>query len=138
MPVASRTMGPSISRSAATVLVVLIALAAVLVAPADAGSAHRAVPRRDLNEKVIQKGQHRLFFVGRVDPGPGPVFVERKLCRKGCPWERTDKTTTNDNGQWRVEIYAPRHGYWYYRAYVNPFHGYARSYSAVWRTFTAN
>ncbi|MCW2764985.1 MAG: hypothetical protein JWO11_944 [Nocardioides sp.] len=121
-----------------TPLAIPSAASAVVAAAADRGDpagAARALPHRKMHDKVVQPRRYRLIFKGRVDPGHGPVFVERKNCRR-CRWHRVDKVRTDGTSRWQVRIYAPRRGEWFYRGYVPAYGGYARSRTGIWRTYT--
>jgi hypothetical protein len=99
-------------------------------------TAAKRLPHREMHDKVVQPSRHKLIFKGRVDPGHGPVIIEKKNCRKGCPWHKIDKVKTDAESRWHVRIYAPRHGEWFYRGYVKAYGGYAKSKTGVWRTYT--
>jgi hypothetical protein len=98
-------------------------------------AAHR-LPHRNLHDKVVKVGAHKLIFKGRVDPGHGPVIIEKKNCRKGCPWHKVGSAKTDADSRWKFRIYAPRHGEWFYRGYVKAYGGYAKSKTGIWRTYT--
>jgi hypothetical protein len=100
-----------------------------------APAAHR-LPHRDLHDKVVKVGAHKLIFKGRVDPGHGPVIIQKKNCRKGCPWHKVNSVKTDADSRWRTRIYAPRHGEWFWRGYVKAYGGYAKSKTGIWRTYT--
>jgi hypothetical protein len=100
---------------------------------ADAG---KRLPHRNLHDKVVSPSRHKLVFKGRVDPGHGPVIIEKKNCRKGCPWHKVDKARTDSNSRWSIRIFAPHHGEWFYRGYVQAYGGYAKSKTGIWRTYT--
>lgn len=100
-----------------------------------AAPAGRALPTRDLHDRIVQPSRHKLIFKGRVDPGHGPVVIQKKACR-ACKWHRYQVVTTDDDSRWRVRIYAPRHGYWFWRGFVKAYGGYAKSWTDVWRTYT--
>ncbi|WP_346387269.1 hypothetical protein [Nocardioides sp.] len=101
-----------------------------------AHAAPARLPRRAMHDKVVTLSRHKLVFKGRVDPGHGPVIIEKKNCRHGCRWNRVAKVSTDSDSRWHVRIYAPRHGEWFYRGYVNKYGGYAKSWTGVWRTYT--
>ena len=106
------------------------------VSPASTETSAKALPRRELHDKVVNATRQRLIFKGRVDPGHGPVFIERKLCAKGCAWKRVNKVSTDQDSRWQVRISAPRRGEWFYRGYVKAYGGYALSRTMVWRTYS--
>lgn len=94
------------------------------------------LPQRNLHDTMV-KDRGRLFFQGRVDPGHGPVIVQKKKCSsKKCPW-RTYRTvqTRGEQDRWKVRVYAPRQGSWYWRGHVKAYGGYAKSWTAKWRTY---
>jgi len=95
----------------------------------------RALPTRAMHDKVVQPSPHKLIFKGRVDPGHCPVVIQKKDC-KTCDWHKFKVVKTNDQSRWKVQIYAPRHGYWFWRGFVKAYGGYAKSYTGVWRTYT--
>lgn len=116
----------------ATLLAALLVAGAPLTPRATAGAAE--LPTRDLHDTIVRTGG-KLIFKGRVDPGHGPVVIQKKRCRT-CAWRRYDVVrTTGDAHYWRVRIYAPRHGHWFWRGYVEAYDGYARSWTGVWRTY---
>jgi hypothetical protein len=44
-------------------------------------------PIRNLHDSVVKK-RGKLYLKGRVDPGHGPVFVQKKECfAKKCTWK---------------------------------------------------
>lgn len=150
-------MRQTLSTLAAAGGLLLTTMAApVLVAPADAtsaagGSANAAVvtptataqparrgtrPQRDLHDTMVKK-DGKIYFQGRVDPGHGPVIVQKKNCSSStCPWHRYKKVGTHGpKERWKVRVYAPRHGSWYWRGYVKAYGGYAKSWTGKWRTY---
>lgn len=106
------------------------------VKPTASDASSRALPRREMHDKVTQPSRHKLMFSGRVDPGHGPVFIEKKECRKGCHWKRFAKVKTDRDSRWKVRIFAPHRGEWFYRGYVKAYGGYALSRTGIWRTYT--
>jgi len=130
-----------------------LGVAAVLTVPAQAATAPtdtavRTVapaqvergtdkPTRDLHDKIVKR-HGRLYFQGRVDPGHGPVIVQKKACSsKDCPWRRFASVSTRGaEERWRVRIFAPKHGNWYWRGYVKASGGYAKSWTHVYKTYT--
>jgi hypothetical protein len=66
---------------------------------ASAPTAHRH-PHRHLHDKVVKVGAHTLIYKGRVDPAHGPVIIEKKNCRKGCPWHKVDSAKTDADSRW--------------------------------------
>lgn len=124
------------------VIAVTLALAAAalaLPAPASAGSssvsAVQALPKRTVSSQVV-KVKGKLIFKGKVSPEHAgkAVFIQKKDCRR-CEWRGFEKVTTSDESRFRVRIYAPRKGAWYWRAKVRAYGGYATSYSGVWKTY---
>ena len=118
--------------------------APLLVAPAHARTtADEAVaakgeekPVRDLHDAIAEK-PNRLVFHGRVDPGHGPVIVQKKACASSkCAWKIYQRVPTRGpKERWSVQIEAPRHGNWYWRGYVKAYGGYATSWTHVYRTY---
>jgi hypothetical protein len=91
---------------------------------------------RNPGAKVV-KSAGKLYFKGNVDPGWARryVTIQKKNCR-GCGWKTYKKALTNRYGAYQARVYAPRTGYWYWRAYVpasSP--TFAAAYSGVWRTY---
>jgi hypothetical protein len=150
-------MRQTLSTLVATGGLLLTALAApVLFAPADAstpagGSARvEAVapsvtaqpvqrgtrPQRDLHDEMVKK-HGKIYFKGRVDPGHGPVIVQKKNCSSPkCHWHKFKKVGTHGpKNRWKVRVYAPRHGSWFWRGYVKAYGGYAKSWTGKWRTY---
>lgn len=95
----------------------------------------KRLPHRAMHDKVVSPSRHKLIFKGRVDPGHGPVIIEKRNC-KHCPWHKVDKAKTDSQSRWSVRIFAPRHGEWFYRGYVIAYGGYAKSKTGIWRTYT--
>ncbi|WP_133058950.1 MULTISPECIES: hypothetical protein [unclassified Nocardioides] len=97
----------------------------------------RAKPHRDLHDTIVKK-RGKLYFKGRVDPGHGPVVVQKKACAsKHCKWKRFTKVATHGpKEKWSVHLPAPRHGNWYWRGYVKAYGGYAKSWTGKWKTYT--
>ena len=117
-------LGPAAAPSAATEAV---------VAPAARGTDK---PTRDLHDKIVKR-HGRLYFKGRVDPGPGPGIVQKKACSSSeCPWKRyASVSTRGPEERWQVRVYAPKHGNWYWRGYVKASGGYAKSWTHVYKTY---
>lgn len=109
---------------------------AEFVRPTTSDASAKALPRREMHDKVTQPSRHKLIFSGRVDPGHGPVIIEKRTCKTGCPWKKVDQVKTDQDSRWRVRIYAPRRGAWFYRGFVAAYGGYAKSMTGVWRTYT--
>jgi hypothetical protein len=103
---------------------------------ADATQARGQKPVRDLHDEIVKK-HGKLYFQGRVDPGHGPVVVQKKACAKAtCRWHTFKQVRTHGpRHRWQVRVYAPRHGNWYWRGYVRAYGGYARSWTHVWKTY---
>jgi hypothetical protein len=95
-------------------------------------------PTRSLHDAIVKK-HGKLIFQGRVDPGHGPVYVQKKDCRKQrCPWHKFKRVTTHGpKDHWQVRVFAPRHNNWYWRAYVKSYGGYTKSWSHVWKTYVS-
>lgn len=117
-------LGPAAATSATTEAV---------VAPAARGTDK---PTRDLHDKIVKR-HGRLYFKGRVDPGHGPVVVQKKACSSSdCPWKRyASVSTRGPEERWQVRVYAPKHGNWYWRGYVKASGGYAKSWTHVYKTY---
>ncbi len=94
-------------------------------------------PVRNLHDS-IDKRRGKLFFHGRVDPGHGPVVVQKKTCSSStCTWKPFKKVSTRGpKEKWSVQVYAPQHGNWYWRGYVKAYGGYAKSWTHVYKTYT--
>ncbi len=97
----------------------------------------RGKPRRDLHDSMVKK-RGRLYFKGRVDPGHGPVIVQKKACSAPhCRWKKYTLVHTHGPKQrWQVHVPAPRRGNWYWRGYVKAYGGYAKSWTGKWKTYT--
>jgi hypothetical protein len=95
----------------------------------------KRLPHRQMHDKVVSPTRHKLIFKGRVDPGHGPVIIEKRNCKR-CPWHKVDKAKTDADSRWSVRIFAPRRGEWFYRGYVKAYGGYAKSKTSIWRTYT--
>ena len=93
---------------------------------------------RDLHDEMVKK-RGKIFFQGRVDPGHGPVVVQKKACSSPkCPWKKYRVVKTHgDQNRWKVRVYAPRHGSWYWRGYVEARGPYDRSWTGKWRTYVS-
>lgn len=123
-------LGPAHATSAATEAVV----ARTAVGHPPAREADK--PTRDLHDKIVKR-HGRLYFKGRVDPGHGPVVVEKKACSSSkCPWRRyASVSTRGPEERWQVRVYAPKRGNWYWRGYVKASGGYAKSWTHVYKTY---
>ena len=110
----------------------------MLVGPAAAGPADATtLPKRDLNARIVKNSKGWLIFKGNVDPGWNHRNVQiYKRTTKSGDFTLSRKVQTDGTGRWRVRIYAPRTGYWYWKAVVPRSGGYGRSVSDIWRTFT--
>lgn len=108
-----------------------------LAAPADAGAAPvaRVLPKRTITSDVV-KVKGKLILHGNVSPDYArqSVDIQKRKCAK-CAWKPFDKVTTTAKGNYRVRIYAPRKGAWFWRAKVRASGGYGTSYSGVWKTY---
>lgn len=118
-------------------LITGFATAALLLAalsPADAGQQ----PERDLHDTMVRQ-PGKIIFKGRVDPGHGPVVIQKKACSSPkCPWRWYQTVQTHgDQNRWQVRVYAPRQGSWYWRGYVEAYDGYATSWTGKWRTYVS-
>lgn len=96
-------------------------------------------PTRDLHDSIVKK-KGRLYFKGRVDPGHGPVVVQKKACSSTkCPWRVYKRVSTHGpKERWQVRVLAPKHGNWYWRGYVKAYGGYAKSWTHVYKTYTTS
>ena len=126
------------NRSFAAAMVALLALA-MPCAPALGAStaAGSTLPKRTVTSAVTTT-HHRLVLKGKVSPGHAKraVFVQKKTCRS-CDWKQVDKVRTSDTSRYRVRIYAPATGAWFWRVKVRAYGGYGTSYSKVWKTYLA-
>jgi len=118
--------------------------ASVREATTDAGvvassSAGTDKPVRNLHDAIVKRNG-KLYFKGRVDPGHGPVVVQKRECMaKRCPWRNFKQVRTQGpKEKWQVRVYAPRHGNWYWRGYVRSYGGYAKSWTHVWKTYVTS
>jgi hypothetical protein len=128
----------------ATTALLLGGLAApVLLLRADASPAavgtvaHGDKPARHLHDSIVTR-HGNLYFKGRVDPGHGPVIVQKKQCLSTkCPWRFFKKVKTHGpQERWQARVYAPKHGNWFWRGYVKGYGGYARSWTHSYKTYT--
>ena len=94
------------------------------------------LPRRDMNDQVLRNAKGWLIFKGDVEPGweNRNVQVYKRLC-KGCEWKLVKKVETDDRGHWKMRIYAPQTGSWYWKGLVPRAGGYGTSVTQTWRTF---
>jgi hypothetical protein len=101
-------------------------------------AAARDLPGRAMNDEVFTNAKGWLIFKGNVDPGWNNrnVQIYKRLC-KGCEWKLVKTTPTDGSGRWRTRIYAPRTGYWYWKALVPRSGGYGKSVTQVYRTYVA-
>src|SRR4051812_5757780 len=68
--------------------------ASVVASEAAPAQQRRAPMERDLHDKVVKK-RGKLYFQGRVDPGHGPVFIQKKTCaKKSCKWKAYKRVKT--------------------------------------------
>ena len=110
------------------------------VAPASGSAAilhaRGTKPTRNLHDSIVKK-RGKLYFTGRVDPGHGPVVVQKKTCAsKKCTWRAFKKVRTHGpKEKWQVRVFAPRHGNWYWRGYVKAYGGYAKSWTHTYKTY---
>lgn len=95
------------------------------------------LPVRDLHDEMVKK-RGKIYFQGRVDPGHGPVIVQKKACASAkCPWRTFKKVPTRGpQERWKVRVPAPRKGSFYWRGYVKAYGGYAKSWTGKWRTYS--
>jgi hypothetical protein len=129
-------MRRSVTISTSLIAALALLLAGLLGTTAEAQTAD-GKPMRNLHDAIVKK-HGKLFFKGRVDPGHGPVVVQKKECAKPhCTWHRFKQVRSHGpREKWSVRVFAPRRGNWYWRAYVKPYGGYAKSWSHVWKTYT--
>lgn len=111
-----------------------VATRTVASAPVGRGT---ETPTRDLHDSIVKR-QGKLYFKGRVDPGHGPVVVQKKECSSAeCKWKVFKRVPTHGpKERWQVRVFAPKHGNWYWRGYVKAYGGYARSWTHVYKTYT--
>ena len=93
-------------------------------------------PTPDLHDAIVKR-RGRLYFKGRVDPGHGPVVVQKKECSSSaCAWKVFKRVSTRGpKERWQVRVFAPEHGNWYWRGYVKAYGGYATSWTHVYKTY---
>jgi len=73
---------------------------------------------RNPGAKVV-KSSGRLYFQGNVDPGWNGRYVTiQKKSYRSCSWRTYKRVVTNRYGGYQTRLYAPRTGYWYWRAYM--------------------
>lgn len=124
-----------------------------LVAPASAGGgsavtgsvvaaegmAARALPVRDLNDKLVRKPR-ALFIKGNVNPGYGKkmIFIVRSKCGGCTPgvqdgldrnYKKVAKVRTDKAGKFKFRMSAPSRGVWFWKAYAKKSGGYGKSWS---------
>ena len=118
---------------AATAPADVAAVRPVASAPAGRGTEK---PTRDLHDAIVKR-RGRLYFKGRVDPGHGPVVVQKKECSSSaCAWKVFKRVSTRGpKERWQVRVFAPEHGNWYWRGYVKAYGGYATSWTHVYKTY---
>jgi hypothetical protein len=118
-------------------------LASASAAPAGSPTAETSsrqaqlLPERTVTAAVIKRGS-KLIMKGKVSPGHAnkTVLVQKKKC-KSCAWKVSSKVTTTDESRYRLQIYAPPAGSWFWRAKIRKYGKYAVSYSPAWRTYRA-
>lgn len=95
----------------------------------DATTAARAKPRRELNDRSVQRGG-KWFIKGRVTPDGAKktVVFQRKLA-KNAKWKNYRKVKTDKKGRYavRVEFPASSRPTWYYKGFVRSTAKYAAS-----------
>lgn len=95
----------------------------------------RVAPR--LRTRAVADSRGRIHLLGRVRPGldPRPVVIQRKTCA-ACEWHRWRRARTDQRGRFRVEIFAPVRGGWFFRA-VAPADAprFVTARGRIWRTF---
>lgn len=120
-----------------------------LVGPASAGSggtvvgaavatnsAARALPKRNLNDKLVQKPRG-LFLKGNVDPGYGNkvIVLQRATC-KTCNFKKYGQTRTDKDGKFSFRLGAPSKGAWFWKAFAAKRGGYGKSWSNfIYKTY---
>jgi hypothetical protein len=119
-----------------TALVALALLGLVTVGASGSAHAATALPKRDLNARIIKNDKGWLIFKGNVDPGWNDrnVQVYKRKTKDGT-FKLVKKVATDGEGRWSLRIYAPRTGYWYWKAVVPKSGGYGKSASRIWRTY---
>lgn len=96
------------------------AATATAATTATAPTAERAKPRRELNDRSVQR-RGNWYIVGRLTPEGGRKLVEfkRKLGAK-APWRVWKRVRTDAQGHFRVLVQFPRgtRATWYYKGVV--------------------
>jgi hypothetical protein len=101
-----------------------------------ADSAARALPKRNLNDKLVQKPRG-LFMKGNVDPGYGkkPIVLLRAKC-KTCAFKRYSQTRTDKEGKFSFRLGAPAKGAWFWKAFAKKQGNYGKSWSNfIYKTY---
>jgi len=102
-------------------------------------STAKALPKREITAKIVNKGARTLVFKGKVKGDPTysrkVVKIQRKV-GKGGSWKPYAKTRTDNQGYWKHGVGAPRNGKWYFRAMTPKTGQYSRSFSDVWYTYS--
>ena len=82
--------------------------------------------------KIVKK-KGKLFMIGNVTPPRGKVTIQKATrCNKStskCNFKRFARVPVK-NGRYKVRVYAPKRGNWYWRAVKGT------ATSTVWRTYT--
>jgi len=124
-------------------VVTLLAFALIGLVPAAASAAPGAsaegasatqsrLAEPSVGAKIVKKNG-KLFMIGNVKPPKGKVTIQKATkCNKQtghCNFKRFARVPVR-HGRYKVRVYAPKHGNWYWRAVK----GSAKS--AIWRTYT--
>lgn len=98
-----------------------------------------SLPAREITSKMVKVSAHKIVFKGKVKGAPkyaGKIVrIERRI-GKGGAWKLYKKVRSNDLGNWKCEVGAPRTGKWFFRAVTPKDDNYRKSYSSVWYTYT--
>ncbi|MFZ2504032.1 MAG: hypothetical protein WAW88_15330 [Nocardioides sp.] len=112
--------------------------AEAMARPAAAPSASKALPLRNLNDKLVRRGG-KLIMHGKVRPAYKRkiIVIQRAKC-DGCTFRKVDRVRTNSRSVFNYRMSAPRSGSWYYRAFAKKQGGYAKSWTNyVYQTYRA-
>ncbi len=119
-------VGPASAGASSTVAGVAVA----------ADSVARALPKRNLNDKLVQKPRG-LFMKGNVAPGYGKkvIVLQRAKC-KTCKFKKYDTTRTDKAGKFSFRLGAPAKGAWFWKAFAAKQGGYGKSWSNyIYKTY---
>ena len=105
--------------------------------PSSSAAKSVKVARKIADRGVKRNG--RLLLKGKVAPSwkHKNVIVQRKLCKaKRCDWKTYTVDRTNQRGQFRARVSAPRTGSWFYRVKVRGTTKYVTSYGTTYRAYS--